>query len=120
MLVEKKDVRQIPGEGERRWFTDDYFDLIVWYEEAQVIGFQLCYDKAGRERALTWHRPNRYLHTRIDDGEAPFTYKMSPVLVQDGIFDSPGVLQRFRRASVGIDPRVAALVLERLGVYPAE
>ena len=120
MLVEKKDVRQIPGEGERRWFTDNYFDLIVWYEETQVIGFQLCYDKGGLERALTWHRPHRFLHTRIDDGESPFAFKMSPVLVQDGVFDPGRVSEKFRRASAGIDPRVAALVLERLSVYPAE
>jgi len=120
VLVEKKDVRQIPGEGLRRWFADEYFDLIVWYEEAQVIGFQLCYDKGGRERALTWHRPHRFLHTRIDDGEIPLAYKMSPVLVQDGAFDAGGVAERFRRASAGIDPRVAALVLEQLRVYPAE
>jgi hypothetical protein len=119
VLVEKKDVRQIPGEGERRWFTDDYFDLIVWYEEAQVIGFQLCYDKGGRERALTWHRPHRYLHTRVDNGEIPMAYKMSPVLVQDGAFDHERVAEKFRRASAGIEPRLAALVLESLRVYPA-
>jgi hypothetical protein len=30
------------------------------------------------------------------------------------------VAERFRRASAGIEPRVAALVLEQLRVYPAE
>ena len=120
MLVEKKDVRQIPGEGVRRWFTDNYFDLIVWYEEGQVIGFQLCYDKGGHERALTWHRPHRYLHTRVDDGEVPFAYKMSPVLVQDGVFDHERIAEKFRRASTRFESRIAGLVLDALRVYPAE
>jgi hypothetical protein len=120
MLVEKKDVRQIPGEGERRWFADNYFDLIVWYEEGQVIGFQLCYDKGGLERALTWHRPHRYLHNRIDAGEAPFAYKMSPVLVQDGVFDRERIAEKFRRASARMEPRIAAMVLDVLRVYPSQ
>ena len=64
MLAEIQGSRQIPGEGFRRWFTDEYFDLIAWYETPaakdarpgamkELKGFQLCYDKTGRERALT-------------------------------------------------------------------
>jgi hypothetical protein len=44
---------------------------------------------------------------------------MSPVLVQDGVFDHERISEKFRRASAGIEPRLAALVLERLSVYPA-
>jgi len=120
MLVEKKDVRQVPGEGTRRWFSDDYFDLIVWYEQDRVVGFQLCYDKAGRERALTWHRPRRYLHTRVDDGETPFAFKMSPVLAQDGEFEAERVAEKFRLASGAVEPGIARLVLDALAAYPAE
>jgi hypothetical protein len=120
MLVEKKNVRQVPGEGVRRWFTDNYFDLIVWYEQGEVVGFQLCYDKTGRERALTWRRPASYQHNRVDDGEAPLAYKMSPVLVQDGVFDREGVAERFRRASSRIDPRITGLVRKALHAYCAE
>jgi hypothetical protein len=52
MLAEIRDVRQIPGEGFRRWFSDGDFDLIVWYAGGEIAGFQLCYDKGRRERAL--------------------------------------------------------------------
>ena len=54
MLNEIANLRQISEEGHRRWFTDSYFDLIVWYERdgATLAGFQLCYDKEGEERAL--------------------------------------------------------------------
>ncbi len=56
MLRELADVRQIPGEPRRRWFADDYFDLIVWFDKrGQIIGFQLCYDLPRDEHALTWH-----------------------------------------------------------------
>jgi hypothetical protein len=70
MLVEIRNTRQIEGEGFRRWFTDEFFDLIVWYDEKRtLVGFQLCYDKEGRERALTWTREHGFQHNRIDDGE---------------------------------------------------
>ena len=46
MLTEFKGVRQREEEGIRRWFFDDYFDLIIWYDNNhQIEGFQLCYDK---------------------------------------------------------------------------
>lgn len=42
MLREKEYVRQIKGEPRRRWFYDDFFDLIVWYgTDDSIIGFQL-------------------------------------------------------------------------------
>lgn len=118
MLREISDVRQIPGEGHRRWFTSTEFDLIVWYEEGLVTGFQLCYDKETKERALTWRVTGSYGHTRIDDGETPFGPKRTPILVQDGVFDKNTVLQRFRQVSGEIDPVIADLVARRLADYP--
>ena len=55
-LCENKDVRQRPGEGYRRWFLNNYFDIIVWYEkkDGDIKGFQICYEKNGREKAFTW------------------------------------------------------------------
>ena len=70
MLSEIRNARQVEGEGFRRWFTDDYFDLIVWYgNDRRLIGFQLCYDKQERERALTWTLEHGFQHNRIDSGE---------------------------------------------------
>ena len=80
MLTEIQNVRQIPGEGFRRWFSDNYFDLIVWYDdERKLVGFQLCYDKDGRERALTWTHEHGFQHNRIDSGEIAGHIKMTPV-----------------------------------------
>ena len=43
-----------PGKSSRKWFSDDYFDLIVWIDlNGAVSGFQLRYDKYKKERTLT-------------------------------------------------------------------
>ena len=113
MLEEKTGVRQIEGEGFRRWFSDSYFDLIVWYldeSQAEIVGFQLCYDKPGSERAVTWRKNEGFSHNRIDDGERPFSSKMSPVLVADGVFDRDGILERFAEAAHNIDPDLEAFI----------
>jgi hypothetical protein len=122
MLTEIAHARQIAGEGHRRWFTDKYFELIVWYDRAggSVTGFQLCYDKTGSERALTWRAGRGYLHERVDDGEGPGTFKMSPVLLPDGLFDSRGVAERFRRAADRIDAKIRELVLAKLAAHGSQ
>jgi hypothetical protein len=63
-LVENRNVRQRPEEGFRRWFVNDYFDVIVWYESAagDLLGFQLCYNRTVKERAFTWQRNKRSSH----------------------------------------------------------
>ena len=119
MLSEIANPRQIPGEGPRRWFTDDYFDLIVWYNSNSptIGGFQLCYDKEREERALSWRRDVGYDHKRIDDGEVSGRMKMTPVLIPDGTFDYKVIAERFRRESETIDPEIRDLVYERLMNY---
>jgi len=119
MLQEVKDVRQIPGEGRRRWFASVYFDLIVWYEDdGSLVGFQLTYDKPTQERALTWRAGRGFSHEKVDDGEVPGQAKMAPVLMPDGLFDARAVAVRFRQESAKIDQEVASLVLDVLRRYP--
>ncbi len=124
MLVEYRNVRQVGGEGFRRWFSDDYFDLIVWYDGTRrnhwgINGFQLCYDRSGYERALTWQRGRGFSHEKVDTGESGrLGLKSTPILVADGLFDASAIAERFREASRGIDPGIVALVLDRLAMYP--
>lgn len=105
MLREIPDLRQFPDEGFRRWFSDRDQDVIVWYADEtrqEVIGFQICYDKQETEHALTWYKERGFSHNRIDDGEVPFSTKMSPVLVADGMPPLQRILEDFEASSEGI------------------
>lgn len=118
MLREITDVRQVPGDDRRRWFADDYFDLIVWYDGAGAIkGFQLCYDKAEYERALTWTAVEGFRHNRVDAGESPGRAKMTPVLMADGVFPKDEIAERFLEEAAGIDRGISAFIYNRLKSY---
>ncbi|ORC37816.1 hypothetical protein B4O97_02095 [Marispirochaeta aestuarii] len=123
MLVEIPETRQIPGEGFRRWFSDEKMDLIVWYrrEGGALIGFQLCYDKNDREegeKALTWTEEEGYRLDKVDTGEdRGYTYKEAPVLVKDGVFDSGRIIRDFKEASASLELPLKAFVLEILSKY---
>ena len=119
MLTEYKEVQQIEGEPRRRWFSDEFFDLIVWFAKGtEIIGFQLCYGRSGDQRAITWKRPSSYFHQRIDDGEnRPGKHKATPILVPDGRFDYNIVAELFRRESNSIDPEISKFVFDILLQY---
>lgn len=90
MMKEIHNVRQIPGETKRRWFTSSDMDLIVWTNETNIpSGFQLCYDKGAHERALTWSQQYGFSHMAVDDGEQSMDigYKATPVLTSCGAAD---------------------------------
>ena len=119
MLKEEKNVRQIAGDPRRRWFSDEYFDLIVWFDkDDSVWGFQLCYDREHKPRALTWTGAHGYKHTGIDNGEHVWgTSQVSPVLVEDGAFDALPVTQRFGAAAGELPFALTSFILEKLRGY---
>ncbi len=100
-MKELINVRQIPGEPKRRWFSSADFDLIVWESDAQdMLGFELCYDKHHNERSLAWNKSSGFRHMAVDDGEQqPGRYKASPVLVPNGVFDVTRILAAFLEVS---------------------
>ena len=116
MLKEILSIAQIPGEPQRRWFADDYFDLIVWFDNnGTIVGFQLSYDKEHRQRAVTWKRSNGFAHNAVDDGESrPGHYKATPILVADGIFDSIQIAERFKREGTELAWGLAEFVYSKL------
>ena len=117
-MKEIRDVRQIPGEPRRRWFSDEDFDLIVWTDpEDQMIGFQLCYDKEIKQKALTWLKDDGYQHSRIDDGDNPGKMKSSPVLEADGHFDREGIGRRFLETRGDVPEKIADFVYDRITRY---
>ena len=120
MLREIDSVRQRPEEGARRWFRDDEFDLIVWYaHDGDLLGFQLCYDKQGVERALTWKTDGTFTHDRVDSGDTVFGgMKKTAMLVADGDADTEAIAERFLAAAGEIDPEIVDLVRSRVLRFP--
>lgn len=120
-LREQNNIRQVPGEKRRRWFSSDDMDLTVWYDERNAItGFELCYDKGPRERSVRWRKDTGFLHERVDDGEGrPGRHKATPILVPDGLFAARSVAERFLAASREIEGEVASFVHRKLLEYPA-
>jgi hypothetical protein len=108
-------IRPVRGDYNRRWLTDDRFDLIVWYNShGAVHGFQLCYDKPYAERALTWITDRGFSHMRVDSGEPnPFS-SMTPILLPDGSFPSERVAAEFQRHALTVPAELRQLVLDKI------
>lgn len=122
LMREVREVRQDPGGPRRRWFTNDFFDLLVWTaEDGAILAFQLSYDKPGYERALTWDREQGYGHSRVDDGEDQLgRIKASPILVVDGVFDFRSIAARFDEQAADLDPGLVAFVHGKILEFGAE
>lgn len=115
MFYEIKNVKQLKGQDYRRWFTDDYFDLFIWYgPDKKISSFQLTYDKGHKERAVTWKRGGSITHTGVDDGEDNPMASMTPLLESDGVFDNIAVAEQFKDAAREIEPKLADFVYTRL------
>jgi hypothetical protein len=99
----------------RRWFHDDYFDLILWYGEGRAIAeAQLCYDIGRNERVLTWTTGSRASHFGIDSGEESPLKNRSPLLVPDGEIPFEELLRKFRERGAELDKDIRDLVERRL------
>jgi len=111
MLREFRNVRQDPGTY-RRLFTDEYFDLYLWYRWrwGRLRGFQLVYDKDGSCHALTWTRREGYRHEAVDDGDSGGGDRRTPILVPDGSVDCIALADRFLQASSYLSRRLRAFV----------
>jgi hypothetical protein len=104
-------------EQHRRWFSNDDFDLFVWFNDRGAISwFELCYDRSAVERALTWTPTRGYEHWRVSTGDAAgMEYDMTPILVPDGTeFSKDRVIAAFVQAVSTLEPTVRSFVLQRL------
>jgi hypothetical protein len=124
VLREIRNVRQVPGEPRRRWFTSETMDLIVWVDDTNgPTQLQLCYDKGRRraERALTWKQGSGYTHTAVDDGEAGNgRYKSTPILIADGGFNTERVGDLFLRDSTQLPTDIIYFVSRVIEEYQVE
>ena len=114
MLREFK-ARQLPDDYRRRWFSDEYFDLYVWYEaDGSIHGFQLAYDKFGNEHALTWTSARGFRHSVIDSGEStPFSH-LTPILTAGGDFPADRVVHELCERASQLEDDVRELVIRKI------
>ncbi len=119
MLMEIKNVRQIPEEGFRRWFSDDFFDLYLWYEEKDkdLTGFQLAYGETERDHALTWTREHGFSHDGIDDGNITGSYKKSPILIANGLFNPDKLAKKFKEHKGELESSIYKFIEKKIKEY---
>jgi tetratricopeptide (TPR) repeat protein len=101
MLREVHDATQPPGEPQRRSFQSPEQELVVWYAEGSIIGFQFCYDRNGARRALSWRQGEGFSH-----------------LVAQGRCDADSALDHFVSAAEALPAEIARFVVEKLIQYP--
>jgi hypothetical protein len=120
MLREISKVRQVAGEPTRRWYMDEYFDLVIWQMEGgEIVGFQLCYDKQRGEHALTWQSGSGFSHHEVDSGEnRPGKYKATPILVEDGTFNMEEIALKFLGHSDALESQARDFIYNKLLQYP--
>ncbi len=117
-MLKESSFTTYPAQDGRRWYSDNYFDLIVWTgPDSSISGFQLCYDKYRTERAVTWTKETGYSHERVDDGEWNPAKNLTPILVPDGLCPIGEIIDLFLSRSAEIDPSIRSFVIDRLREY---
>ncbi len=121
-MLSESSVSQKEENVFRRWFQDEYFDLIVWYDQETglISGFQLCYDKHKNEHAFTWHKNAGFSHNKIDDSRSSGSHPATPILIDDGVFPFSIIMGKFVTSSGNLDPAIRDLVMEKLAEFSRE
>ena len=72
MLREIRGVDQKTPGLVKRWFQDDYFDLVAWHDpRGTILRFQLCYARESHgERVLEWRRGLGFQHLKTEERAA--------------------------------------------------
>ncbi len=90
--------------------------MIVWFDEREEPrSFRLCYDKRGRERALSWHA-GKLSHAIVDSAKNRDALAVKPidVLVSELEFDTTEILTHFEAIRGQLPLHVAKLIDDTL------
>jgi|GEM_PF-296920 len=118
MLVEIPNVKQYEPNRHRRWFQNAFFDLYVWSNDSdELLGFQLCYEKGGDQRALRFSRELGCQHEGVDQPEDKPGRSMSAIFVANGVLDADALCARFTQDAIEIPAPIREYVIEQLGMY---
>lgn len=120
-MLSREKRQAVRGDYRRSWMSDDYFDLIVWYESTNAIhGFQLCYGKPASERALTWLKTRGFAHAKVDGGEDDPEANRTPILLPDGSFPTTEVIREFRHRAERLPKSLRNFVLAKVRQFAAQ
>jgi hypothetical protein len=116
MLREIRFVRQDNASLKRRWFEDEYFHLFVWVKvkRMDVVAFQLAYDRARHERAVSWSANEGFRHHRVDSGESTPFDQSTPLLIPDQACPIRVVARQFQLRSAHIEEGLREFILSKL------
>lgn len=118
MLIELHVSQPKTVDYQKRWFQNDYFDLFTWQDKAgEVVVFQLCYDRLGKERVILWNKEQGFGHHCIDDGEYSPNKNMTPVFTSIAKFSYEEVVTPFIQESQEIDEVIRDFILQKLVEY---
>ena len=118
MLREIQGVRQDKSGLTRRWYQDEFFDLYTWQAaNGELVGFQLCYDVNGRERALSWQRQRGFSHNGIDSSIGSSMHPATPILAAGGRFPHRWVRTHFNQHAVTLDARTRRFIQDKMREY---
>jgi hypothetical protein len=114
-MLKERRTKQSSDKLKRRWFSDEYYDLIVWEDpQGEIAQFELCYDKYRNEHSFFWSKKEGLMHLKVDDGEITGGHKMSPIYMADGKFDCKSMADKFWAESTTIDPEIAKFIHQKI------
>jgi hypothetical protein len=106
----------------RRWFSSNDMDVIIWIDENRSIkAFELYYDKNVNEHVLVWRDGSGFSHLAVDDGEQKpaLDYKETPILIPDGVFEADRIMRLFERTREDLPAELFKVVHHELGKLTA-
>lgn len=114
-------VKQDPesGQGRKRWFRGESFDIFTWQDTGKVGGerftsLHLCYGRGSDEHILRWDQIAGYFHESVDADEQKPGRAMSAILRANGAFPADLVLQQFLDIAPELPRDVAAFIEDRI------
>ncbi len=118
MLREILSSRKIINGQSRRWFTNEMFDLFIFFNnENMLVQFQLCYDKQDNEHVISWSERSGYAHNRIDTGRDIPGRAGSPLFVSNGSCDIETLKKAFIESSLNLDNSLFDQIYRKLVGY---
>jgi hypothetical protein len=98
---------------------NEYFDIIFWYNKknGNLIGFQICYNKRGNEKAFTWElktKSHHFVNTDLSEGCSGRDTMMTAILKGDaGVIENEAV-ENLKKYAGELDTDLMNLILDKI------